>query len=591
MSRQFPSLKSRFATVLSLVLVGVLFVGSLFGALPVHANSDASLSDLQDNIDTLFPSASYISGLEYHSTWSELSRKTMSEANGIEITYEAIFDDLPQWEDELPTMNVYLIAESSTEAAKAQFDAWADSHEFTSGLWDKVSAGKDYFTYYAPAGENTDLVKYRPLEEGNLHFVSYYGNVLIVVNFYRTAGEYLKNNVDAYLQYLDQEEETLAILNEVVIYAEEALKFYLGTSFSVEGPTDYDYYLTHSGYSLDITKTVEVPRNGTLSLEVYIDDSSETGSLLNMYGLEDPAVGMFAVNLNENAGVEWNFYDPSTSSACRDSSGWHHLVTDNSLNLYEWETLTLNYGADGGLKLYLNGQIQDSCPVSTPRVDTPVYLGDYPDDTIQESFVGYVKNITTSFSVDEDQNVMDEVQSGDLIFADVSTSDPYADAIEYMKDEGIIQGYSDGTFRPNQSVNRVEILKMLLLGFGYKVSSNYSVTAFNDLKEGEWYLPYLNYAVKLGIVGGYPDGTYHPGDSLNRVEFLKILLIAYGLNLSDYPIATLYPDTSKTAWYAAYVQYSKDEGLLDPDSKGNFNPDKALTRGEVAETIYRLLEG
>ena len=96
--------------------MGVLFVGSLFGALPVHANSDASLSDLQDNIDTLFPSASYISGLEYHSTWSELSRKTMSEANGIEITYEAIFDDLPQWEDELPTMNVYLIAESSTEA-------------------------------------------------------------------------------------------------------------------------------------------------------------------------------------------------------------------------------------------------------------------------------------------------------------------------------------------------------------------------------------------------------------------------------------------------------------------------------------------
>ncbi len=119
---------------------------------------------------------------------------------------------------------------------------------------------------------------------------------------------------------------------------------------------------------------------------------------------------------------------------------------------------------------------------------------------------------------------------------------------------------------------------------------NITLPAFSDVPADAWYLSYLNYALELGVVGGYDDGTYGQSNSLNRVEFLKILTAAYGINLNDYPLTELYPDTGIDTWYAPYVQYSKDNGLMDPDAAGNFNPGATVSRGEVAETIYRLIQ-
>jgi hypothetical protein len=412
--------------------------------------------------------------------------------------------------------------------------------------------------------------------------------MLLIVNFYRTAGKYLKGNVDAYLEYLDRSEETTSFLNEVIVYAEEAIKFYLGSDLSAPQPTDYDYYLTSAGYSLDLSNLVSIPLNGTLAFDVYIDDASEVGTVFNMNGIATAIPGMLLVGVNENAVVEFNFYEPNVNSSCRDGAGWHHLYTDRSLQLYQWQSLEIGYGQEG-LSLSLEGELHDSCAITSSRANTALYLGDYPDDSIDESFVGYVKNIRAMFTLDENGQKVDDTVKENLIFVDVDTSHPNAEAIEYLKDKGIIQGYSDGTFRPGNSVNRAEILKMLLLGLGYKVPENKNNGRFTDLEQNSWYLSYVNYAVDLAVIAGYSDGTYRPAGTLNRVEFLKILLRTYGLNLTDYPISTLYPDTPRDAWYAAYVQYSKDYSLMDTDAKGNFNPGNAVTPGEVAETIWRLL--
>lgn len=546
-----------------------------------------SLNELESNLSYLFPSEDYLTGLEYHSDWDEVERGNLQETSGIEVTYEARFDLVPEHDDELPHLNAYILPMSSQSAAAAQFEAWANSSYFTTGTWVKKSEGKDYFSYYTSSAQANDVIKNRSLEEGSLHLISYYENVLIVVNFYRTSGEYLRSNVSAYLTYLENDEETLSILSELVVYIEEALKFYTGTTFSIEGPSTYDYYASSASYSVDLDDILDLPRNGTLAFDLYLDDGSETGTLLDMSGLSSSATGAFTLALNENAALEFNFYDPSTTSGCQDEHGWHHLYSD-SLELYAWQTVTVGYGIGEGLTLWVNGAEQDTCAVFTSRVENPLYLGDFPDDNVAESFVGYVKGVMATFSVDEDDVRYDD-QSARMIFADVSEDHAYAEAIEYLKEEGIIDGYSDGTFRPEQEVNRVEILKMLLLGFDYTVPKNSNAGLFSDLEAEAWYLAYLNYAVELGIVQGYADGTYQPSLSVNRVEFLKILTKAYGLNLNDYPITELYPDTDEDAWYAMYVQYAKDNGLMDSDAEGNFNPGAAVSRGEVAETIYRLV--
>lgn len=567
-------------------------------ALSIMPTADAAtgettvtLGDLQANLDYLFPDASYLSGLEYHSTWQEVSRGNMTVTSGIEVTYEAIFDQAPEFDDELPTINAYILPMASESAAELQFNLWAASGNFLNGNWIKESEGADYFSYYTESATANDLIKYRSLEAGSLHLVRYYDNVIIIVNFYRTSGQYLKNNVSAYLTYLDNDEETLSMMNELGVYVEEALKFYLGSTFSLEGPTDYDYHATSADYSLNLSDLYSLPRNGNLTLNVYINDASETGTILDMSGESTPASGNFSLSLNENAGLDYRFYAPSVDSECADQDGWHTISSKTSLDLYEWQEIQIGYGTQSGLELYINGELAVSCNVKVARADTDgtaVYLGDYTGDATSESFVGYVKGIAVIFDTNEDGTRLDDLEEI-LIFTDVSDAHPYAEAIEYLKDEGIITGYDDGSFKPDQEVNRVEILKMLLLGFGYEVPEDTSLPEFSDVEEAAWFLPYLNYALSLKIVEGYDDGTYVPAGTLNRVEFLKILTRAFGLNLDDYPITGLYPDTEEDAWYAIYVQYSKDNGLMDVDVNGDFNPAATVTRGEVAETIYRLV--
>ncbi|MFA6436112.1 MAG: S-layer homology domain-containing protein [Candidatus Gracilibacteria bacterium] len=546
-----------------------------------------TLGDLQTNLDYLFPDPSYLSGLEYHSTWQEVSRNNMTVTSGIEVTYEALFDQAPEFGDELPTINAYILPMASENAAQLQFNLWAASGNFLNGNWIKKSEGADYFSYYTESATASDLIKYRSLEAGSLHFVRYYDNVIIIVNFYRTAGQYLKNNVSAYLTYLENYEETLSVMNELGVYVEEALKFYLGSTFSVEGPSDYTYHATGATYGLNLSDLYGISRNGNLTLDLYIDDASEIGTILDMKGNTTPTNGSFLLSLNENAELDYQFYAPSIDSECAHGDGWHTISSGTSLDLYEWQEIQIGYGAQSGLELYVNGEKKATCDVRTSRTASSVYLGDYPGDGASQSFVGYVKGVETTFDVNDEGVRLDDLE-GNLIFSDVSEAHEYAEAIEYLKDEGIITGYDDGTFRAEQKVNRVEILKMLLLGFGYEVPTDESIPDFSDVEEEGWYLSYLNYALSLGVVQGYDDGTYLPGGTLNRVEFLKILTRTFGLNLGDYPITGLYPDTEEDAWYAAYVQYSKDNGLMDVDGNGNFNPGAAVTRGEVAETIYRL---
>ena len=586
-------MRKGFSIVTFISLLCTLFLAPVAEAAVAYAQSVEdviTITDLNENIDYLFPDADYLTGLDFHTSWAEVESKSMTEVSGIEITYEAAFDQALHLTDELPTINAYLIPTTSQAAAEAQFESWSNSLNFTYGTWEKLTEGRDYFSYYTESTSGNDLIKSRTLEDDSLHLVSYYDNILMVANFYRTSGIYNKNNLDAFEEYLENYEETLSVMNELFVYSEEALKFYLGSTFSVEGPDDYDYYATSAEYSLDLSESVEISQNGTFSFDVYIDDASEIGTIFDMTGIDTPVDGSFAIGINENAVLEFSFYDESTTSECQDESGWHHLYTAEALDLYDWQTITIGYGLTEGLNLYIGDEWQDLCGVYTSRANAPVYLGDYPGDVINDSFVGYVKDISSTFSTDEDGVLIDTL-AANMIFADVSELHEYAEAIAYLKEQEIIEGYANGTFRPDQSINRVEILKMLLLGFGYTVEEDYTMPDFSDLDEEAWYLPYLNYALELEIIEGHPNGTYLPSHSLNRAEFLKILLSSYGIFLNDYPITEIYPDTEIDAWYAPYVQYSKDYGLMDPDSEGNFNPGNEVTRGEVAETIYRLIAG
>lgn len=176
------------------------------------------------------------------------------------------------------------------------------------------------------------------------------------------------------------------------------------------------------------------------------------------------------------------------------------------------------------------------------------------------------------------------------LFEDVSFTNEHYDAIENLVDIGIFEGYADNTFRPDTEINRAELLKILVEGRDIEIDESLNKNCFPDVRE-EWYSQYVCYAKYRGWIKGYSDGTFRPSDTVNKVEALKMLFNVYELELSEEAtVANLkYSDLDENAWYAIYVWKASALGILEETVGGNFNPAEGRNRGDMAEELYRYL--
>ncbi|OGJ42847.1 hypothetical protein A3B60_00055 [Candidatus Peregrinibacteria bacterium RIFCSPLOWO2_01_FULL_39_12] len=183
-------------------------------------------------------------------------------------------------------------------------------------------------------------------------------------------------------------------------------------------------------------------------------------------------------------------------------------------------------------------------------------------------------------------------------FTDVETGYKYFVAISYLKNNGLIQGYEDNTFKPNQKVTRAEALKLLVDETSSEQEDqqtdsqdDVSKRPFTDTPLSEWYIPYLITAKEEGMVNGYPDGTFKPDNTINLAEMLKIYLESIAENegiVFDNTEANLFNDTPLDSWYTKYTAYAGEKGLINIYSNNTVNPEQELTRGYLAEIIYRM---
>ncbi len=179
-------------------------------------------------------------------------------------------------------------------------------------------------------------------------------------------------------------------------------------------------------------------------------------------------------------------------------------------------------------------------------------------------------------------------QSAFAVFSDVASNNPDYEAINYLQENGIIEGYPDQTFRPEQPVNRAEAIKIILLGSKIFVPEMQEQEIFPDVIYGTWYAKYVLKAKNLGIVNGDSDtGMFRPGDTVNLAEALKILLNTNGIE-TNAPDDNPYPDVANDSWFAPYFAYAESINLLDQTSEENVNPSTPIDRGMLAELMYRL---
>jgi hypothetical protein len=185
-------------------------------------------------------------------------------------------------------------------------------------------------------------------------------------------------------------------------------------------------------------------------------------------------------------------------------------------------------------------------------------------------------------------DVSQEQSTTEQIFSDVPSTHANYLAINFLSKEGVVKGYSDGTFKPAQLVNRAEALKIILVGNKVEIPASVETVSFSDIKTADWFSVYVMKAKEMGIINGNPDGTYAPARDVSRSEFIKMLLMANGFISDKWTGQELYNDVPKDAWYSPYMNYAGQAGLISADSQNNLYPSQALTRGDVAEILYLM---
>ena len=159
-----------------------------------------------------------------------------------------------------------------------------------------------------------------------------------------------------------------------------------------------------------------------------------------------------------------------------------------------------------------------------------------------------------------------------------SAPQPQLNTAEHMQ---YMNGYTDGTFRPDASITRAEASKLLASLLVNKVENEDHL--FNDVSVSAWYADAVRQMTGFGLVNGYTDGTFKPNAKITRAEFVAIL--------SRFPHTDIgtdksFADVPRTNWAYNAVQTALAQGWISAGT--NFRPNAPITRAEFAAIAARF---
>ena len=174
-------------------------------------------------------------------------------------------------------------------------------------------------------------------------------------------------------------------------------------------------------------------------------------------------------------------------------------------------------------------------------------------------------------------------------FQDVESDTWFAPFVAELASKKIMSGYPDGNFRPEQSLNRAEIVKIAATAFDLEIPE-ISEDPFVDVSQDEWFAPFVAAAKTADIISGDSASIFRPEDSVNRVEALKILILASGLELPPKASFSRFSDVSYNEWFIRFVNFAETNGIIDGFIDGSFRPDDLVNRAQITKIVSLLLE-
>jgi parallel beta-helix repeat protein len=162
--------------------------------------------------------------------------------------------------------------------------------------------------------------------------------------------------------------------------------------------------------------------------------------------------------------------------------------------------------------------------------------------------------------------------------------------VEALADRGLVKGYENGTYRPNEPINRAQFAALVAASYGSTAIAREAVI-FRDVPASHWAASAIDMAQRQGFLGGYPDQTFRPDQGMVRVQ--AIVAVATGLKLPPAPASDLgvYRDRAQIPSYAidALAAATQAGLVINHPDPALLRPLETMTRAEVAVLIYQGL--
>ena len=170
-------------------------------------------------------------------------------------------------------------------------------------------------------------------------------------------------------------------------------------------------------------------------------------------------------------------------------------------------------------------------------------------------------------------------------FTDVSVNDWFYDAVKWAHEAGAMNGYDDGTFGPYDKMERSQMAAVLYNMEGSPSADRSALAGYIDVAD-TWYTDAVAWAVGEGVIGGYGNGTFGPDDLTTREQLVTVLWRMEGEPVGTGDLAD-YPDGGDTSEFAvAAMEWATGAGVINGSATtGNINPTGELTRAEAATIL------
>lgn len=264
------------------------------------------------------------------------------------------------------------------------------------------------------------------------------------------------------------------------------------------------------------------------------------------------------------------------------------------VELYHADTEVLVYSEQDDPSLECESKLGIALGPGATYYGTKVFdLNEHKDKLIPGDYYVYVQLFDGSDSPDTMSREFE------IFTNEIEMSSPFEDIYDHwaagyiieLRDDKVVQGYEDHTYRPDRSITRAEFLVMIMRAFDLHTDDldPFGGRTFSDVAPSDWFYSEVEFASLSGIIDGYQDGTFQPYQTISRAEAMSVLLRTLD-EVDESATQSIFWDVG-TGWQTPYVMSAYNLGLVNGyrdyygNLTGEFRPNEKLTRAEAAKTV------